>query len=266
MNIIASTSRGRAVKPFFITEYHHISPYHFISLPGGKFDSLTTMAVNFIHESTPTPKPVHVYFLAGLPDLTHKIRNSNEKYEEVIFEEKPEIATHRMISTIIKTHETILAKGARAIFCPIIPINISKWNITRHSQKKTCFLKHQEKYPIMQKDLHQTITSINQFIVTINKENHLATPFIDRNLITSIPAKSPNLQSKYKFSYIQFRDGCHPSEKIAHSWASALISSIDKNQPVIVYPHSPRTSYQEMSEDEISPKRSWKWEKNPNTS
>ena len=280
MNIIVSSSRGRAVEPYFAGAYKSNIPYIYKTVPGGKFNTLTRIALEHITKSPNLNKPVHVYYLAGLPDLTTKLRNRKDMYEEVVFNEEPQAAIDRMSSLIIQTHETITSLGAKAIFCPIIPINLTLWNTERQKQNKTSHLLYSPQYPIMQINLHHSITNINQLMVMINKENNLTTPFIDNKIITSLPAKPPHYKPRYKFSYSQFRDGCHPSHEIAEQWAQKILQAIHENQvkQSIVVPskskarqsspttqtETPTSYYSSEDEEDKSPKRSWKLEKNHN--
>ena len=168
--------------------------------------------------------------MAGLPDLTTKLRSTTQRYEEVVFKEEIEHAVTRMISLIIETHEKVLASGAKAVFCPIIPMKISLWNLTRLQQKKTKTLDFESDYPLMQSNLHFAVTRINQFIVTLNAGQHMSTPFIDSNLISSLTRKPPLFLPRYRFCYSQFPDGCHINEKIAQKWAVILVQAMLANQ------------------------------------
>ena len=49
INVIASSSRGKAVVPFFNTAYANQTRSHFICKPGGKLSDLSITALDFCH-------------------------------------------------------------------------------------------------------------------------------------------------------------------------------------------------------------------------
>ena len=118
MNIIVSSSRGRAVEPYFRKAYTHHSPYKFVTIPGGKIESLTEIAIELISKLSPDTKPVHIYYLAGIPDITTILADRRNHYEEVVFNGEPQSAINHMSSLIILTHELISSHNAKAIFAP----------------------------------------------------------------------------------------------------------------------------------------------------
>ena len=136
----------------------------------------------------PTQK-VHVYFLAGLPDITSFERSSNGMYQEVVIWETAEEASLRVIQTIREAEETVKELGAIPIFCTVAPMSLKTWNSKGLQQHKTTHLKHSQHYfgPSqdnphytynMQITLENAVTHINQNIYSINHHNGMYTPKI----------------------------------------------------------------------------------------
>ena len=90
--------------------------------------------MSIITTSSFDPLDIHVYFLAGFPDLTSMERKGN--YQEVTFWETTQEACHRVLGEIEHAAEIIKNTGAKVCFATIIPGNIEKWNLTRLAQKR----------------------------------------------------------------------------------------------------------------------------------
>ena len=91
MDVIMCTSRGRHLKKYF---EHSINPPTIITRPGSSIHHLTEEAVSIIEKHDSEPENIHVYFLAGLTDITEKIADQN--YQEVIFIDSPVDANHKL--------------------------------------------------------------------------------------------------------------------------------------------------------------------------
>ena len=114
------TSRGKGLEDalYSLPENPIINP-HFIVRPGTPILDLTREAENIItHSSTPNSL-IHVYFIAGLIDITEKIKD--HIYEEVIFNESPESAPPRVMSLIYQSSKSILKTGATPCYATITP-------------------------------------------------------------------------------------------------------------------------------------------------
>ena len=88
----------------------------------------------------------HVYLMAGLCDVTYRDHDEefypNTPYDEVVFNETPEDAFHRVSQIILELTNRIAEKGATPIVATIVPSGLSSWNEIRLKQRKTAFLLH----------------------------------------------------------------------------------------------------------------------------
>jgi hypothetical protein len=75
MNIIVSTNRGSAVELHLNKLTAQLSSQtKFIYRPGEKIHILTNLVIDIITHSITDHEHIHVYYLAGLPDLTMMVR------------------------------------------------------------------------------------------------------------------------------------------------------------------------------------------------
>lgn len=241
-------------------------PFKFTYSPGAKIANLTSTVLDRIKNGHYDANQTHIYFLAGLPDLTTMVRKGNKphgKYEEVVFRECPEAAQERIIRTIVCATENITHNGAKVCFCPIIPSHLRTWNEHRYQRGATTKLMHRDQYDQWQKNIHQTIIGINQEIRSLNRSVNMKTPEIERPVIGSF-SRGAVTKPRYKFSYKELIDGTHPTEKLAEKWAEKIIKSIIVNRTTFpLLPVLPTSLHCPLDEekDPASPKRSWMLEK-----
>ena len=269
MHIVISTSRGRAVKPFFIDQTHQNNiPSKFFYFPGATFGKLTIQALDIISKEKTDNNKIHIYILGGLPDVTHRLTSKpNETlYDEVTMQGNTHQNIQRITGTIYNMLQQIRLTGATVTICTIVPSSISKWNYTRLTQRKTLSLRHFGQYPDMQQTQHEVIIRINQEITTINSINHLPTPFLHRTIVTSLKVKA-NHEPRYKFSYVDLVDGVHPIDKLASLLANKLFHIVQRNfthsQPQSMKKQFPSLVYTVQAnnsddEEEGSHSRSWR--------
>ena len=143
MDLIVASSRGKNIG------HHLINPN--LSIPiktyyksSASITSLATMAsqITLQYNKHPTQK-VHVYFLAGLPDITSFERSSDGMYQEVVIRETAEEASLRVIQTIREAEVTVKELGAIPIFCTVAPMSLKTWISKRLQQQmisEMCFL------------------------------------------------------------------------------------------------------------------------------
>ena len=269
MDILVGPSRGKCIEAQIraIHEEHGIDELLCISRPGGKTSNLTDIAIREIRKSKYPRNNIVVYFFAGLPDIT-KLEKCG-RYSEAVFHEETEEAVERFERLLHKTADRLHEHGVKICFCPIVPTNISKYNHHRLHTKKTNHLKHTQQYDKWQEKLHQTTVMINRIIVSLNKSNHIATPFVNRPVNMSLKKRPSSEAPRYKFSYNNMPDGCHPNKRLAVIWSVTLHEIIEKNRNRLQKPtKTPKTSLPKATtpeQGEDSPKRSWKTEKRIST-
>ena len=166
-----------------------------------------------------------MYFLAGVPDLTTKLRGPN--YQEVIFMGSPPDTVPGYEEQLTKASHDIKVLGWKPVFCPIIPMALKDWN----APCRTSYLIHYHHYEDMQALLEKTIIAINHIIRAINKSNRVHTPNIQSNIIKMDHGRT-------KFMYNHLHDGCHPNDAAADKWVqmikqSIAINDIRGNTPMI---------------------------------
>ena len=255
---IYSTSRGKAIKPHFIESAQNEKiEFKFEVCPGAPIATITNHIESDIANQTIKPNST-IYIIAGITNFTNRLKDFNKKYEEVVFIGKEEERKDNIIRKYQHLSDIITIHNCKLSIATIAPSNIHKWNTTRLSQNKTSTLHYINQYPDMQKKIHETVKATNQEIVGLNKENHMYTLFLDKEIITTYKRRS-SLVPSYNYSYIDLPDGVLANTKLGKIWAHKLIKTIKKNQS-----QSPNT-FQDNTHLKInnsvhmgSPKRSWR--------
>ena len=245
-----STSRVKGIGPLVRKTHKNANV---IVRPGQKYAPLAQEARR-ITTSSLNPLDIHVYFLAGFPDLTSMERKGN--YQEVTFWETTQEACHRVLGEIEHAAEIIKNTGAKVCFATIIPGNIEKWNLTRLTQKKTNTLKYKHHYERWQENLNQAITKCNQQIVEINIQNNMQTPRTHQTVV------SIRKSGKYRFQFGKLsKDGIHATPKTNEQVSKEICKSITKNRRPTESVTKDAQKIEDPSDTESepgSPKRAWK--------
>lgn len=242
MNIVVATSRGAGLQGRINDPNTKVHVY-----PGGKLRDMTESTLKSITSTGSYSSTKHIYFIAGIPDITKRIREY-KNYQEIIYTEKPEETFTRIKNEITHTNNKILEAGAIPIFCTIAPTKIKKYNEHRLRTRNTNSLYHQENYSKMQKNLEATLDLINNEITYINTSNNMSTPYL-HTIIKK--GTGPKEAPKYTFYYNKLYDGVHATDKTKDSWATSIKQAIKKN----------RVPDEEEDEEPKSPKRSWRSER-----
>ena len=238
MSVILASSRGEGLQGYLPAG----TTVTFI--PGAKLADLTDKAKAIIPPpSSRIIKRTHVYFLCGVPDLSKLEKSYNPKYRECIFDKDPSALADQYKNQLRSTQQEILRHGALPIFPTIPKFSLEIYNNHQLEKNNTSYLKHQENYKQMQSDLDSVIDSVNSYIHILNKSINVSTPFL-HNTIRQRRGSHPNRY--YIQQYEKFRDGLHASDSLCIRWAEVLSIAIQKNSGL------------EDSDDEGSPKRSWR--------
>ena len=235
MNILVANSRGAGLRELIPNSIVQKVLYR----PGARVSSLGHLAAN-TNVSLNSPSESHVYILAGIPDITTKLKG--EKYEEVVFLDQPETATSKILDTIISTKSLLEKAKIKPIFCTISSMHIEKWNQTRLRQNKTTKLCYTSQYTQMQNNLNITLDAVNYKIIELNKNSGMHTPMTHKVI------KHPKGKGKHNYKYNLLVDGVHGDQKAKAQWAKGIIQAIKKNRS-------------EDSEEELEEKRSWRKER-----
>ena len=217
MDLVVATSRGRSLEHYF----KHRWSAHLIWRSGASIKSLVKEADKFLKHHRGNSRPHHIFFVAGLPDLTERKRGKS--YEEVIFEETPEEALIRMKNAITSAQESIQENhNAKTCFATITPISLKTWNNHRLSTRKTSILKYEAQYESMQDNLIQATVDINKYIISSNNKNGMPTPRLAKKIIK----KSGKFRQTPRVYYAKLPDGVHPNENTAEEWINIISLTI----------------------------------------
>ena len=248
MNILVSSSRGVGLHNLIKEDVGEWGGLSTKVISGGTFDLTTIAAKEIISSLGHTENPPHVYFMAGIPDITTLIKDKyfGQNHREVILENTEEQTISKVKDEIIKADKEIRDAGAKPIFCTITNMSISQHNTFLHTHKKTDILLHQDSYNTMQSHLDNILKEINDTIITHNRNTGVATPHC-HSIIRKHRGRSG--AGYYITDFSALYDGLHGSEKAQKLWAKAIKGAIKKNQDKFCEDAPP------------TPKRSWRGEK-----
>ena len=158
MDAIFTSSRGATMEGDIKDWHPNPSKLYYYARSSAKLEDLRHQAYDFL-ENNDDPTNCHVYFIAGLCDITYRDRHGN--YDEVYYIESPQATVNRMTRLIDSISLDIQVYGAKPCFATIIPCSLDDWNHLRLSQHKTSHLLHYHQYSDTQAFLNRTILDIN---------------------------------------------------------------------------------------------------------
>ena len=219
---------------------------------GGRLRKLADRAVKLLPPpySTPPTQPLHVYIVAGIPDITEKYSShTHTHYTECIYTAEPADTIDRLKSEIAHCAKKIKDAGATPCFAALAPTNIEKYNLHLLHGGDTHTLYHTQHYDDMQDRLNYTVNEINTYIIETNSSNNMSTP-MRHKAIKERRGKSPKGYHIYKWEGLY--DGVHGTDETKDMWAQSIAQAIRKNRA---------RHYTTHSDEEKTPKRVWKGER-----
>ena len=235
MDVVLCSSRGKHLEKELRSL--HPSPHrlHVMFKPGASLEYLFNHAKTLL-EREECPDRFHIYFMAGICDLTEKVRDLawvkdykgriiQAPYEEVIFTESWKDTPAIFIDKLTDLCDEIIELRAKPSIMTIPTISIPNWNETRLNQYKTCHLLHHQQYPDMQENLNKTLWEVNRLIIEKNIGNKMFTPKIASSIMVN---QGPNKPPRTHYS--RFTDGVHQKYHITKSWAAQINDSIKINR------------------------------------
>ena len=227
MDIVVASSRGKGLEPL-IRKLHPTPETVTVKwFPGGTLEGIQNAGYEEIMRSD-DPTNCHVYFFAGINDITYMDKdhkyNKHEIYEELLYKETPTETYNRLTQTIDNITNHTLFLAAKPIFCPILTCSLKTWNFTRCDQHKTSFLIHHKHYDDMQHLMNHAIHQINTYISQTNISNGVVTPFLEDTITTKSRWEPP------KIHYSRFSDGIHATESLKEKWAKKIYNAIVANR------------------------------------
>ena len=215
MDLVVATSRGRSLAHYF--KYRWTA--HLIWKKGARISQLVEEADKFLGKHKVNTRPHHVFFLAGLPDMTQRLKDKDDNYDEVTYTEPPEQTLDRISASITSAIYLISSQHhARVSFATITPISIKTWNEHRLNISRTSRLKHQQMYDTMQENLISATVMINKYILKINERNNIPTPRLAKKIIKKVGKK----RKTPRVYYGKLPDGVHPNESTAEEWIDII--------------------------------------------
>ena len=166
----------------------------------------------------------HFYIIAGLCDITKKIKNRRENYMEVIYNDEPSETISRVLSSIYSLKKYIENLNAKPIFTTITPSHLETLNHKWFDSGRTCRLSYSHNYQEMQVEVMKVFEEINNNITQINSQNGLATPMLHRSVMHNVKKGS-----KY-FQHSKLSDGCHATNSLNKIWAKYIDRAIQLNR------------------------------------
>ena len=227
MNILIGDSRSRNLDK----QDHLKGIVEVWAKPGAGLDRVSAMIEDhyfFHHGGQPIHNGInHYYIMAGICQVTNKIRNPKERYEEVVYKETPNETLQKIIPQVANIRCQIKELEAIPVFCPLYPIDLFTWNDCRLNQSKTIQLKYQDEYETMQVALNQAIVQINEHLTQINRLENVATPMIHRCLQHNRKNRKPE---NFTWQLHKMSDGCHPDDLLANEIAKSISRAIRINR------------------------------------
>ena len=230
MDAIFSSSRGRHLADPLSKLHPSPSSLQVISQGGGSLERLQHSAYRFL-QTTPDPTNSHVYFVAGLCDISRINRSEDRysmRYEEVTYWETPSETIQRVNALVDQISSNILFMGAKPCFATILPSSLQTWNQHRLDNNNTNLLLFTDLYDTMQENMNKSIFEINKHITALNYSNDMATPFLANTIIEHRGMKAP------KVFLNRLPDGVHPPTQqpriLINKLAKRLFNSIRINR------------------------------------
>ena len=248
MNYLVATSRGGGLQKRMPKGYIDVDAV----LPGRSIDKITRHALSLLPNSHRARSDSHIYILAGLPDVTTRVKSEEPSYRyvESIFVESPDQVIQRVNQEFDKCARDIARAGAVPIFCTVVGCNIEKYNRQLLNSGQTHYLHHSDHYSQWQIEINHVMKEINAHIININRRNGMATPHLHSDITEHRGKKKRYYITKWE----RLHDGVHGTDATKTLWAKTIARAIEINRE------------KSESDNELnSPKRSWKGEKRQRT-
>jgi hypothetical protein len=198
------------------------------SRPGRKYEHMKELVDNHNIYNHGGPAimngETHFYIVAGLCNVTTKVTDRRNNYSEIIFSGHTSTVLENAKFQILNLQKYILDQSSTPIFSTIVPSHIETQNSKCFDKNKTRYLLHSHEYHQMQDNEMSVIKKLNQFILTLNKELGLTTPFLHRSVMHN------SHQHQQYFQFRKLPDGCHASLKINNIWAKEITHAIALNR------------------------------------
>jgi hypothetical protein len=116
-----------------------------------------------------------MYVVCGICDVTTKIKNKQEDYQEIVYNKDPLDNISQLKSDLLELRQYIIQNNLIPVLATIMPVDIKKANFFLLDHGKTSALKFSHKYDEMQKNIYHVCDEINNFIHSTNSTNNVHT-------------------------------------------------------------------------------------------
>ena len=246
MNYVVATSRGAGLEEYLPSEI--TVDVH----SGMKIKALASEAKKLVPPPYGLSRRPHIYFLCGVPDHSELFKSPyghHYKYRECVYVEEPSVTANRYYEDLRVCQRTIMQHGALPVFTTIPKFNLSIYNNKLLSKNETSCLNHLESYDLMQKNLEAAIDLSNKYIYELNLSISVSTPFLHDTVMERRGRKNGRY---YALKWNRYYDGLHAGDALLSRWADVLQRAMKLNNQL-----------EDSTDEEKSPKRSWKYEKRP---
>ena len=242
MNLLAAASRGGGILQM-VPELDEE-----VVLPGKTMREVTEEALKRIPPPYRQRKPVHVYIMAGLPDISTKLEDKDTDYKECVYRSHPDESLQHFKRELNHCTREFKKAGAIPIFCTVTHCNLQTYNTSLLDKNMTTYLKHQHEYATMQTPLNNAIDIINEEIPLHNRRitPQVATPFLHSAIRKRTGGGKKRRSVRYRLDWKGLKDGCHGTPETRATWAKSIKSAIKIN----------RNNLDDSSDEE--PKRAWR--------
>ena len=166
----------------------------------------------------------YYYIIAGICDITKKIKIYKDHYEETVYLDHPADTVDKIVTLLSTIQADTLDLGAKPVICPLYPIDLATWNQVRYKQHKTKTLKYLESYDEMRLAIEEVILTLNKKITNLNSNIQVSTPMIHKSMLHN------HRKGKQYWQYHKLVDGCHPGAQMTETIAKSLAKAIQRNE------------------------------------
>ena len=191
---------------------------------GATIESLTDEICEFLKYSDPS----HIYFSAGVNNLSQLIKLGNRKICVSRFTDE-EVLVKTILGKLKAAVKMILSKkpSIKVVLVPIVGLSIADYN----NRKANGPRQTNDKTPVRSYDpdpfqhvIDNAITDLNKEILDLNAIGNLESPLVHRYI-----HKDPGHGRRVRHAYSKLIDGLHPRSDTLNQWGKAYTTAIRAN-------------------------------------
>lgn len=223
MDIIIGSSRARNLGKGFST--FDVETWF---QPGGKICQMHKLVDDHIMFHLPgyiyPLEKNFLYVVCGICDITCKVKNYRENYQEIIYLQDPVENVSGMKVDIQNLAKYAQQNSLIPVISTIIPVHLEKANLYLLDNGKTSCLRHSHEYHSMNEQILSVCQDINSFIKEFNETNNVNTPDLCRTVYHN------KTNGKKYFKHSQLYDGVHPDHDLTNRLNKVIKLTIENNR------------------------------------